>query len=190
MVVDDDIYLHQQDIQNLFELWQLDPQRIIGIYGRLLKKQNDEWIYRFPENNQYNIILTKMMILDSQYLGMFRCLLPKQITNYITINKNCEDITMNLLVYGYTGKKPMRYKTLHSIIDTGIPNQKDYNSALSNNPYYFPKSRSSCVNFLSNYFNISKVHAHDVIISKPKRFKKNNDQNIIKKKKIPWKIFS
>ena len=118
LICDDDLLLRLNDVQHAFRVWQANKDRIVGIYPRHYYTGNGELKYNMDPLKDYSMILTKMMIIGSEYLTAYTCLLPGEMHAYIDANMNCEDIAMNFLISGLQGKPPIHVD--HRTIDYGV----------------------------------------------------------------------
>ena len=84
------------------QVWRENQQRIVGFFPRAHSYQLDShsWIYT-KHQHKYSIMLTKIMILATDYLYRYTCQMPTGIREYVDKGMNCEDIAMNFLVSNF-----------------------------------------------------------------------------------------
>ena len=83
----------------MLQVWRGNQERIVGFFPRAHSFQLDShsWIYTKQEH-KYSIVLTKIMILATEYLYRYSCEIPAGVHEYVDRGMNCEDIAMNFLV--------------------------------------------------------------------------------------------
>ncbi|GAA6004462.1 uncharacterized protein JCM10292_007082 [Rhodotorula paludigena] len=108
-ICDDDIFAPITGIDFLFRVWQARPDSIAGFFPRIHGRKEDGSIFyeMAGVHHKYDIILTKAMMINANFLHAFTCVLPPEIHRYIDYGKNCEDIAMNMMVSGLTGAAPV-----------------------------------------------------------------------------------
>ncbi|WCJ41669.1 Nucleotide-diphospho-sugar transferases superfamily protein [Euphorbia peplus] len=102
LICDDDVEVDPKSFEFAFQIWSSNPDRLIGSFVRshdidLLSKK---WIYTVHPD-KYSIVLTKFMILKSQYLFEYSCKGGPsmiQMRRIVDDMQNCEDILMNFVV--------------------------------------------------------------------------------------------
>lgn len=84
------------------QVWRENQQRIVGFFPRAHSYQLDShsWIYT-KHQHKYSILLTKIMILATDYLYRYTCEMPTGVREYVDKGMNCEDIAMNFLVSNF-----------------------------------------------------------------------------------------
>jgi glycogenin glucosyltransferase len=112
LIADDDIRVGLADLEYGFEVWRQHPHALVGNYPRLhywnASTHSYDYLTHSPDTpRNYSIMLTKFMFMHSEYLFDYTCLLPLRIHRHIDALNNCEDIAMNILVSGKTGKRPV-----------------------------------------------------------------------------------
>jgi glycogenin glucosyltransferase len=117
--LDDDIMFDISDFDFLVETAVTHhSEQLVGVYARYAERLPDNSYHyhtstfeeRAPSGHlqrPYNVMLTKLLVLPTKYLFAYTCLLPPQIHFYIDEHMNCEDIAMNILVQGMTGRPPV-----------------------------------------------------------------------------------
>ncbi|GAA6057011.1 hypothetical protein JCM3770_000119 [Rhodotorula araucariae] len=108
-ICDDDIFAPISGIDFLFRVWQARPDSIAGFFPRIHGRKEDGSIYyeMAGVHHKYDIILTKAMMINANFLHAYTCVLPPEIHRYVDYGKNCEDIAMNMMVSGLTGSAPV-----------------------------------------------------------------------------------
>ncbi|WCJ32151.1 Nucleotide-diphospho-sugar transferases superfamily protein [Euphorbia peplus] len=99
LICDDDVEADPKSFEFAFQIWRSNPDRLIGfsVRSHLLSKK---WIYTVHPD-KYSIVLTKLMILRSQYLSEYSCKGGPnmiQMRQIVDDMQNCEDILMNCVV--------------------------------------------------------------------------------------------
>lgn len=84
------------------QVWRENQQRIVGFFPRTHSYQLEtrSWIYT-KNQHKYSIMLTKIMILATDYLYRYSCEMPAGVREYVDKGMNCEDIAMNFLVSNF-----------------------------------------------------------------------------------------
>jgi hypothetical protein len=84
------------------QVWRENQQRIVGFFPRAHSYQleSHSWIYT-KNQRKYSIMLTKIMILATDYLYRYSCEMPAGVREYVDKGMNCEDIAMNFLVSNF-----------------------------------------------------------------------------------------
>ncbi|GLJ31410.1 hypothetical protein SUGI_0630250 [Cryptomeria japonica] len=110
LVCDDDVEI--QDSASLtfaLRLWsQHGGKRIVGFFARShgFDLETRAWMYTvFPD--RYSIILTKLMIVGTEFLYLYTCHSPKGVKEFVDNARNCEDIAMNFVVADRTRAGPV-----------------------------------------------------------------------------------
>ncbi|XP_030473679.2 glycosyltransferase family protein 64 C3 [Syzygium oleosum] len=102
LICDDDVEVDAKSVEFAFRVWGSNPDRIVGMFGRshdmdLVRKQ---WIYTVHPD-RYSIVLTKFMLLKTQYLFSYSCgsgPVGARMRKVVDEMANCEDILMNFVV--------------------------------------------------------------------------------------------
>ena len=128
LTMDDDIHVPERLIDTGLKAWRSSPDSIVGYFPRVHVNTETSWQYRNNDptkpNPSYSMVLTKAMIHDTFFMYAYTCLMPARVHAYIDNLMNCEDIAMNMMVSGITGKPPLLINN---------PLQKQH--ALSENDY-------------------------------------------------------
>lgn len=108
---DDDMFTPCEGLQELVETHRHYPSQITGIYLRshVYHAQTGEPQYNtVPQRDlNYSIVLTKMMLLSSDYHYAYQCLLPPGVAEEVDRQRNCEDISMNFVSSALSGLPPV-----------------------------------------------------------------------------------
>ncbi|KAL0452752.1 UNVERIFIED_CONTAM: Glycosyltransferase family 64 protein C4 [Sesamum latifolium] len=87
----------------------------------------------------YSMILSKAAFFHKKYLSMYTYEMPSSIRDYVTKNRNCEDIAMSFLVANATGAPPIWVKgSIFEIGSTGISSLGGHH-----------EKRTQCVNWFA-----------------------------------------
>ncbi|KAH6769119.1 Nucleotide-diphospho-sugar transferases superfamily protein [Perilla frutescens var. frutescens] len=149
--IDDDIIFPCSTVEFAFSVWQSAPDTMVGFVPRVhwVHKSNhgqNEFIYSgwwsVWWTGTYSMILSKAAFFHKKYLSMYTYEMPSSIREYVTKNRNCEDIAMSFLVANATGAPPLWVKgNIFEIGSTGISSMGGHN-----------ERRSECVNqFMAEY---------------------------------------
>ncbi|KAM7499349.1 hypothetical protein LguiA_023763 [Lonicera macranthoides] len=149
--IDDDIIFPCSSVEFAFSVWQSAPDTMVGFVPRMhwadqLKSRRDFYIYggwwSVWWTGTYSMVLSKAAFLHKKYLRLYTKEMPASIREYVTKNRNCEDIAMSFLVANSTGAPPIWVKgKIFEIGSTGI-------SSLGGHT----ERRTHCVNrFVSEY---------------------------------------
>ncbi|MCO5594666.1 hypothetical protein L7F22_048699 [Adiantum nelumboides] len=108
LICDDDITIDLDELKFAFHMWKENDRRIVGFFPRSheYQLQLKTWIYTIHPD-RYSIMLTKLMILSTEYLYQYTCAMPPGVKEYIDSNMNCEDIAMNFVVANLTNQGPL-----------------------------------------------------------------------------------
>ncbi|XP_052199302.1 glycosylinositol phosphorylceramide mannosyl transferase 1 [Diospyros lotus] len=149
--IDDDIVFPCSSVEFAFSVWLSAPDAMVGFVPRIhwIDKSNGDagrYIYggwwSVWWTGTYSMILSKAAFFHKKYLSLYTNDLPASIREYVTKNRNCEDIAMSFLVANATGSPPVWVKgKIFEIGSTGI-------SSLGGHI----EKRSACVNrFVEHY---------------------------------------
>jgi alpha-1,4-N-acetylglucosaminyltransferase EXTL3 len=99
VICDDDITVELPHLEFALQVWRENQNRIVGFFPRAHSFSIDShsWIY-IKNSKKYSIMLTKIMILATEYLWKYSCEMPVGVKEYVDHGMNCEDIAMNFLV--------------------------------------------------------------------------------------------
>jgi hypothetical protein len=111
LICDDDVEVDQRSFEFAFRIWGSNRDRLIGFFVRShdLDLSRKEWIYTVHPD-KYSIMLTKFMILKSDYLFKYSCEGgPRMVEMRRIVDRmrNCEDILMNFVVADETNAGPI-----------------------------------------------------------------------------------
>ncbi|CAA6655126.1 unnamed protein product [Spirodela intermedia] len=117
--VDDDVLFPCASVDFAFGVWQSAPAAMVGFVPRM------HWLYRTSDGEEYykyggwwtvwwtgtySMVLTKAAFFHRKYLGLYTNHMPAAIRDYVTKNRNCEDIAMSFLVANETASPPVWVK--------------------------------------------------------------------------------
>uniref|UniRef100_A0A7N0THD0 Glycosyl transferase 64 domain-containing protein n=1 Tax=Kalanchoe fedtschenkoi TaxID=63787 RepID=A0A7N0THD0_KALFE len=149
--IDDDIIFPCSSVDFAFTVWQSAPDTMVGFVPRMhwIDQTSDtsgQFVYKgwwsVWWRGTYSMVLTKAAFLHKKYLKLYTNDLPSSIKEYITKNRNCEDIAMSFLVANVTGSPPIWVQgKINEIGSTGI-------SSLGGHT----EKRSECVNWFAAEF--------------------------------------
>lgn len=156
--IDDDVIFPCKSVELAFSVWKSAPETMVGFVPRLL------WLDRSNSNSEhyfyggwwsvwwtgtYNMVLSKAAFFHKKYLHLYSNQMPQYIRNYVTKNRNCEDIAMAFLIANETGSPPIWVKgRIFEIGSTGI-------SSLGNHE----ERRTQCAN------DFADVYGHMPLVS-------------------------
>ncbi|OWM77244.1 glycosyltransferase family protein 64 C3 [Punica granatum] len=111
LVCDDDVEVDLRSVEFAFKIWASNPDRLIGLFARShdLDLSRKEWIYTIHPD-RYSIMLTKFMILSTEYLFKYSCEggeAMARMRRLVDETQNCEDILMNFVVADETNAGPV-----------------------------------------------------------------------------------
>ncbi|XP_047317097.1 glycosyltransferase family protein 64 C3 isoform X2 [Impatiens glandulifera] len=101
IICDDDIEIDSESVEFAFQVWTQNQNRLIGFFARSheIDILGRTWIYTVhPE--KYSIILTKFMIMKTDYLYKYSCEGGNEMgeaRRLVEKMRNCEDILMNFV---------------------------------------------------------------------------------------------
>ncbi|XP_019149649.1 PREDICTED: glycosyltransferase family 64 protein C4-like [Ipomoea nil] len=76
----------------------------------------------------YSMVLSKAAFFRRKYLDLYASQMPTSIHDYVTTERNCEDIAMSLLVANTTSAPPIWVKgKIYEIGSSEISSLKGYN---------------------------------------------------------------
>ncbi|CAM8958316.1 unnamed protein product [Rhodiola kirilowii] len=143
--IDDDIIFPCSSVDFAFTVWRSAPDTMVGFVPRMhwIDQTSDttgQFVYRgwwsVWWRGTYSMVLTKAAFFHKKYLKLYTNEMPSSIKDYITRNRNCEDIAMSFLVANATGSPPIWVQgKIYEIGSTGI-------SSLGGHT----EKRSECVN--------------------------------------------
>ncbi|XP_054803248.1 glycosyltransferase family protein 64 C3 [Prosopis cineraria] len=111
LICDDDVLVDHKSFEFAFRVWASNPNRLVGLFARShdLDLSRKEWIYTVHPD-KYSIILTKFMILRTEYLYSYSCeggAPMAEMRRTVDEMRNCEDILMNFVVADRTNVGPI-----------------------------------------------------------------------------------
>ncbi|KAF3433494.1 hypothetical protein FNV43_RR24596 [Rhamnella rubrinervis] len=128
--IDDDIIFPCSTVDFAFNVWQSAPDTMVGFVPRahwVDKTKGTLNYYTYGGwwsvwwTGTYSMILSKAAFFHKKYLSLYTNTMPSSIKEYITKNRNCEDIAMSFLVANATGSPPIWVKgKIFEIGSTGI----------------------------------------------------------------------
>ncbi|KAK9143630.1 hypothetical protein Syun_013030 [Stephania yunnanensis] len=149
--IDDDVIVPCHTLDFAFSVWQAAPSTMVGFVPRmhwLDMKKNGVAYYEYEGwwsvwwTGTYSMVLSKAAFFHKKYLDLYTNKMPSSIRDYVTRERNCEDIAMSLLVANATGAAPIWVKgKIYEIGSTGISSLKGHSNR-----------RNKCLNdFISLY---------------------------------------
>lgn len=158
--VDDDVIVPCCTLDFAFGVWQSAPSAMVGFVPRmhwLDHEKNGIAYYKYGGwwsvwwTGTYSMVLSKAAFFHEKYLDMYTNEMPSSIRDYITRERNCEDIAMSLLVANATSAPPIWVKgKIHEIGSSGISSLKGHGAA-----------REKCLNdFISLYGNMPLISSN------------------------------
>lgn len=111
LICDDDVEIDSKSFEFAFKIWGSRDTSIFGFFARShdLDLSRREWMYTVHPD-KYSIMLTKFMILKTEYLYTYTCCGGQkmiQMRAVVDRVQNCEDILMNFVVADETGSGPI-----------------------------------------------------------------------------------
>eukprot|EP01018_Ginkgo_biloba_P034586 Gb_08191 [translate_table: standard] len=155
--VDDDVIFPCSTLEFAFSVWQSAPDSMVGFVPRMHwvdTKKHDVKQYTYGGwwsvwwMGTYSMVLSKAAFLHKKYLYMYTYEMPASIREYVSRERNCEDIAMSFLVANATGAPPIWVKgRIFEIGSTGISSLKGHS-----------ERRTRCLNeFVSLYGHMPLV---------------------------------
>ncbi|XP_058735307.1 glycosylinositol phosphorylceramide mannosyl transferase 1-like isoform X2 [Vicia villosa] len=119
--IDDDVIFPCSSVEFAFDVWQSAPDAMVGFVPRVhwVDSLNGEdnkfryggwWSVRWT--GTYSMVLSKAAFFHKKYFSIYTNEMPSSIREYVTKNRNCEDIAMSFLVANATGAPPLWVKGL------------------------------------------------------------------------------
>lgn len=128
--IDDDVIFSCSAVEFAFNVWRSAPDTMVGFVPRAhwidrLEGHNDHYVYggwwSVWWTGTYSMILSKAAFFHKKYFSVYTNEMPASIREYVTKNRNCEDIAMSFLVANATGAPPIWVKgNIFEIGSTGI----------------------------------------------------------------------
>lgn len=167
LIVDDDIKVHLEDLELLFEVWKAHKNYIVGFFPRRMENGKYRLGSIHTWSEPYELMLTKAMMIRKEYLWKYSCESNmEKVHSIVDKFMNCEDIAMNFVVSNATHlAAPLFVEPLHYIGDYGDArftkralvkgsiHQKQASSAGTTLKHV--DARSECYAAFSSVFNMS-----------------------------------
>ncbi|XP_061376640.1 glycosylinositol phosphorylceramide mannosyl transferase 1-like isoform X3 [Gastrolobium bilobum] len=128
--IDDDVIFPCSSVEFAFDVWQSAPDTMVGFVPR------GHWVDSSEGNGDkfryggwwsvwwtgtYSMVLSKAAFFHKKYFSLYTKQMPASIREYVTKNRNCEDIAMSFLVANATDAPPIWVKgKIFEIGSTGI----------------------------------------------------------------------
>nr|ATO91431.1 UDP-glycosyltransferase [Fallopia multiflora] len=155
--IDDDVIVPCDTLDFAFSVWQSAPSTMVGFVPRMLwssKEKIGSTSYKYGGwwsvwwTGTYSMVLSKAAFFHRKYLDIYTNEMPTSIRDYVTRERNCEDIAMSLLVANVTGAPPIWVKgKIFEIGSSGISSLNGHNG-----------KRTKCLNdFISLYGTLPLV---------------------------------
>ncbi|KAJ1422511.1 Nucleotide-diphospho-sugar transferase [Sesbania bispinosa] len=111
LVCDDDVEVDGASFKFAFRVWSVNRHRLVGLFARShdVDLNRKEWIYTVHPD-RYSIVLTKFMLVRSEYLYRYTCEggpIMAQLRSAVDSVRNCEDILMNFVAADLTNVGPI-----------------------------------------------------------------------------------
>ncbi|XP_061336530.1 glycosyltransferase family protein 64 C3 [Gastrolobium bilobum] len=102
LICDDDVEVDGASLEFAFRVWSTNRNRLVGLFARSheVDLNRKEWVYTV-QPDRYSIVLTKFMLVRSEYLYRYSCEGGSQMAmmrRAVDSARNCEDILMNFVV--------------------------------------------------------------------------------------------
>ncbi|KAG5053033.1 hypothetical protein AAZX31_02G239400 [Glycine max] len=128
--IDDDVIFPCSTVEFAFDVWQSAPDTMVGFVPRVhwvdsMEGNDNKFIYggwwSVWWTGTYSMVLSKAAFFHKKYFNIYTNEMPSSIREYVTKNRNCEDIAMSFLVANATGAPPIWVKgKIFEIGSTGI----------------------------------------------------------------------
>ncbi|MCO5551962.1 hypothetical protein L7F22_005469 [Adiantum nelumboides] len=151
--VDDDVVVPCETLAFAFTVWSSAQDSMVGFVPRMHWLQSETRDRKLPRylyggwwsvwwTGTYSMVLSKCAFFHRKYLDLYTNHMPAQIRDYVTQERNCEDIAMSFLVANVTGGPPVWVKgKLFEIGTTGISSLKGHS-----------KHRTACLNMFVDLY--------------------------------------
>jgi glucuronyl/N-acetylglucosaminyl transferase EXT2 len=149
--IDDDVIFPCPSVEFAFDVWQSAPDAMVGFVPRVHwvdSLNGDDNKFRYGGwwsvwwTGTYSMVLSKAAFFHKKYFALYTNEMPSSIREFVTKNRNCEDIAMSFLVANATGAPPIWVKgKIFEIGSTGI-------SSLGGHS----ERRSECVNIFTSVY--------------------------------------
>eukprot|EP00249_Psilotum_nudum_P023003 c28721_g1_i1 orf=524-1510(-) len=157
--VDDDVVVPCDTLDFAFSVWSSASDSMVGFVPRMhwldsKKHELKQPHYRYGGwwsvwwTGTYSMVLTKAAFFHRKYLELYTYRMPASFRDYVTTERNCEDLAMSFLVANVTGAPPIWVKgKLYEIGSSGISSLKGHS-----------RHRTRCLNtFMDMYGNMPLV---------------------------------
>ncbi|MBA0726338.1 hypothetical protein Golax_002171 [Gossypium laxum] len=127
--IDDDVIFPCTSVEFAFTVWQSASDTMVGYVPRThwVDQKKGENKYKYGGwwsvwwTGTYSMVLSKAAFFHKKYLKLYTDEMPASLKEYITKNRNCEDIAMSFLVANATDAPPIWVKgKIFEIGSTGI----------------------------------------------------------------------
>ncbi|KAI5073548.1 hypothetical protein GOP47_0011561 [Adiantum capillus-veneris] len=119
--VDDDVVVPCETLGLAFNVWSSAQDSMVGFVPRMHWLQSETQDRELPRylyggwwsvwwTGTYSMVLSKCAFFHRKYLDLYSNHMPGQIRDYVTQERNCEDIAMSFLVANATGGPPIWVK--------------------------------------------------------------------------------
>jgi glucuronyl/N-acetylglucosaminyl transferase EXT2 len=146
-VADDDILVSEKRVLVLYDTWKFAKDQIAGLFPRshdtMYTDGGPLW-YESDPSNQYSIILTKFMVVDSRFLHAYWGQAQAPLREWVRSQNNCEDLAFNAVVSNLTSLPPIYVEAVEKLDFGG-------SSGLGNRGSHV-RQRNECLNFISEFF--------------------------------------
>jgi hypothetical protein len=147
LTIDDDIFLHLDDLEGMFRTWRSFPERITGFFPRWFLAARDGGLSYLTQsedpNNMmggYPLMLTKAMMTHKKYLWEFSCGVGRLSHALVEHFFNCEDLAINFMIANMTrGPSSVLAVPEHLVADCG------QNRGLHTRGLAHENARSACL---------------------------------------------
>ncbi|CAN6705195.1 unnamed protein product [Malus baccata var. baccata] len=120
--IDDDVIFLCSSVEFAFDVWQSASDTMVGFVPRMHwvdpKGDKNHYIYggwwSVWWTGTYSMVLSKAAFFHKKYLSLYTNEMPASIKEFITKNRNCEDIAMSFLVANVTNAPPIWVKAEES----------------------------------------------------------------------------
>ncbi|CAN6481017.1 unnamed protein product [Victoria cruziana] len=162
--VDDDVIVPCKTLDFASTVWQSASNTMVGFVPRMhwLDEENASTAYYKYGGwwsvwwmGTYSMVLSKAAFFHRKYLDLYTYKMPSSIHDYVTRERNCEDIAMSLLVANATGIPPIWVKgKIYEIGSSGISSLKGHG-----------KARNKCLNdFIALYGTMPLVPTNAKVV--------------------------
>ncbi|XP_057862247.2 glycosylinositol phosphorylceramide mannosyl transferase 1 isoform X2 [Cryptomeria japonica] len=134
--VDDDVLIPCRTLEFAFSVWQSAPESMVGFVPRMHwvdAKKSGAMHYNYGGwwsvwwMGTYSMVLSKAAFFHKKYLDMYTYQMPASVQEYVSRERNCEDIAMSFLVANATGAPPIWVKgKVFEIGSSGISSLKGH----------------------------------------------------------------